>query len=110
MRSMLLYAGYQIRLRSGWLRLRTPAGGRNLADAGAEPKAILRPASQKDLQRLLGKQSKEILEEAELILQGQVRLFGAEPRKLVLTPAERPRHWTQYHDRLPNGGDIKPVW
>jgi hypothetical protein len=110
MRSMLLYAGYQIRLRSGWLRLRTPAGGRNLADAGAEPKAILRPTSQKDLQRLLGKQSKEILEEAELILQGQVRLFGAEPRKLVLTPAERPRHWTQYHDRLPNGGDIKPVW
>ena len=110
LRPMVLYAGYQIKLRSGWLRLRTPGSGRNLADAGVEPKAILRPASQKDLLRTLGKQSKEVLAEAELILKGQVRLFGAEPRRLVLTPTGKLRHWTHYHDRLPNGGDIKPVW
>ncbi|HLE73703.1 MAG TPA: alginate lyase family protein, partial [Anaerolineales bacterium] len=67
-------------------------------------------ATKKGLQRLLGRQTKQILTEADEILQGRVRLFGAEPRKLVLALPGIQQHWTRYHDRLPNGADIKPLW
>lgn len=110
LKPMLLYAGYQFKLRSGWLRWKTPAGGRSLPGETAEPKIILKPANKKDLSRFLGKRSKAIFGEAEEILHGMVRLFGAEPRKLVLAFPGRLQHWTRYHDRLPNGADIKPVW
>ncbi|HEX9597547.1 MAG TPA: alginate lyase family protein, partial [Anaerolineales bacterium] len=110
LKATLLYASYQFKLRSGWLRWKTPAGGRNLPGEIAEPKIILHPANKKELKRLLGRQSKAILAEAEEVLRGQVRLFGAEPRKLVLALPGKLHHWTRYHDQLPNGADIKPVW
>ncbi len=106
----LLYAGYQFKLRSGWLRWKTPAGGRNLPGEEVEPKIVLEPASKKELKRLLGNRSQAIFAEAEEILQGQVRLFGAEPRKLLLALPGKLQHWTRYQNRLPNGADVKPVW
>ena len=104
-----LYAKYQLKLRSGWLRLQTPGGSKSDA-RGLEPRLILVPASKKDFEKLLGKRVQEILDQAGEILQGQVRLFGTEPRKLDLQTPGKLKHWTRYHSQLPDGGDIKPVW
>ncbi|HEX9596406.1 MAG TPA: hypothetical protein VF982_05965, partial [Anaerolineales bacterium] len=60
LKATLLYTSYQFKLRSGWLRWKTPAGGRNLPSEIAEPKIILHPADKKELKRLLGRQSKAI--------------------------------------------------
>ncbi|MEX2144186.1 MAG: alginate lyase family protein [Anaerolineales bacterium] len=109
LRSVLLYAGYQARLRSGWLRWATPSGGRKDA-GGGELQLAMKPANKKDLQRLLGKRAKDIYAEAEEILHDRVRLFGTAPRRLDIDFPGRLRHWTHYHGRLPGGVDIKPLW
>lgn len=104
-----LYAKYQFKLRSGWLRLQTPAG--KFSTAGdLRPEVILKPASKEELERLLGKRAQEIFGQAEEILRGQVRLFGGEPRKLELKAGEKFRHWTRYPSQMPDDNDIKPVW
>ncbi len=103
------YAKYQLKLRSGWLRLQTP-GGREQDAKGIKPKVIMEPASKQDLEKFLGERVSEIQAQADEILQGQVRLFGGEPRNLELKPPTPLRHWTKYYSRMPNGGDIKPIW
>lgn len=108
--TLWLYAKYQFKLRSGWLRLQTP-GGRRAAAPDQEPEVILQPASKEKFEELLGKRAHEIQEAADEILRGQVRLFGGEARTLKLNSNTPPlRHWTSYHSRLPGGGDIKPIW
>ena len=106
---LLQYAGYQARLRSGWLRWVTPSGGRNKAENIAQLQPIVKPANKKVLNKLLGRRTKQLYAEAEEILRGQVRLFGATPRQLNPSPL-RLKHWTRYHNRMPDGADIKPVW
>lgn len=103
-----LYAKYQLKLHSGWLRLQTPGGKRQEAD-GLEPKVIVKPAHKQEFEALPGDQANKILIQADELLRGQVHLFGAEQRKLELRPITL-EHWTRYHSRLPDGGDIKPVW
>jgi len=110
LRSSLYYASYQVKLRSGWLRWRTPPGGRRMRAEICEPVSTLEPADRKEFQRLLGKRSKAILLEADEILGGRVRLFGGAPRELELALPGKLHHWTRYHDHLPQGADIKPVW
>ena len=104
-----MYAKYQFKLRSGWLRLQTP-GGKKVKAPDQEPKVILQPASKKELKELLGKRVKEILDAADEILRGQVRLFGGEARILELKPTIPLKHWTCYQSQMPEGRDIKPVW
>jgi len=103
-----LYAKYQLKLRSGWLRLQT-SGGKKEA-GGLELQVIVRPANKRDFEQLLGERLKEITKQADEILRRQVWLFGAEPRALELQPPAPPEHWTRTHSHLPDGRDIKPVW
>ncbi len=107
--SIWLYAKYQLKLRSGWLGLQTP-GGNKQNPKGIKPRAIFEPASKQEFEKLLGERVGEIKAQADEILRGQVRLFGGEPRNLGLKPPTPLRHWTKYHGRMPDGGDIKPVW
>lgn len=104
-----LYAKYQLKLRSGWLRLRTP-GRRKPIASGIQSRIIVKPVSKKEIESLLGKRGDEIFFQADEVLLGKVRLFGTEPRKLELRPPQPLQHWTQYHGKLPDGDDIKPVW
>lgn len=106
--TLWLFAKYQLKLRSGWLRLQTPSSMRKVP--GLHPNIVVKPAGKKVFESLLGKQTKEIFEQANEILGGKVRLFGTEPRKLELRPPQPLQHWTRYHSQLPNGEDIKPVW
>src|SRR3972149_9404735 len=106
---LLQYAGYQAKLRSGWFRRLPPAGGSNEAESAPHLQPIVKPANKKVHLKLLGKRTKQLYAEAEEILRGQVRLFGAAPRQLDPSPL-RLQHWTRYHSRMPDRADIKPVW
>jgi hypothetical protein len=107
--TLWLYAKYQFKLRNGWLRMQTP-GGRKAETPDQEPKIILQPASKEKFEELLGKRVQEILDAADEILRGQVRLFGGEARILELKPTIPLKHWTSYQSQMPEGRDIKPVW
>ena len=104
------YAVYEARLHSGWLRLQTPprSGAGGAGDFGL--RRVLRPAGRSRIEKALGKQAKELYAEADQILAGKVRLFGAALRKLQLKPPGKLHHWTHYVSHLPDGSDIRPVW
>jgi hypothetical protein len=104
-----LYAKYQLKLRSGLLRLQTPRG-RFAKTPHQEAKVLLQPASAEQFKDLLGSRIQEILDAAAEILRGQVRLFGSEARDLELKPTTPLKHWTSYQSQMPDGRDIKPVW
>ncbi|MCL5429146.1 MAG: heparinase II/III family protein [Chloroflexi bacterium] len=109
-KTIWLYAKYQLKLASGWLRLQTPPGGSKPKASEIQLRILIKPAGKQEFGSLLGKQAVEVLRQADEILNGKVRLFGAEPRKLDLRPPLPLQHWTRSHSQLPNGGDIKPVW
>ncbi|MEX1071664.1 MAG: heparinase II/III family protein [Anaerolineales bacterium] len=106
---LLLYVRYQIKLRSGILRMQTPRGARkNIGDF--ELREVIRPANKEKIKELLGKRVDELFAEADEIFNGQVRLFGTASRKLELSLAGQLEHWTHYHSQMPDGTDIKPIW
>lgn len=106
-RLLAYYVWYAFKLRSGLLRLQTPA--RRQPDA-YELTRVVKPASASEIRKLLGSAQKQVLAEADEILRGRVRLFGTDPRALKLEPPKPLRHWTAYTRSLPDGADIKPVW
>ena len=109
-RPLLLYAGYQFKLRSGLFRLQTPAKVQKKLNETIQILKVVKPASRKEFEKALGKQKVHLFVEADEILDGKVRLFGAEARPLDLNPRGRLKHWTSYHKHMPNGEDIKPIW
>jgi hypothetical protein len=104
--SVWRYAKYQLLLRSGWLRLQTPAGGVKLPTGDYGLRGVVTPANEAELKKNIG----AVTALADEILNGKVRLFGSEPRPLKLNLTEPLQHWTQYHGSLPDGSDIKPIW
>jgi hypothetical protein len=109
-RPLFLYGGYQFKLRSGILRLQTPTGGRKQATGSLEIKKIVQPASKEEIKKALGGQEAKLFNEADEILNGQVRLFGGKPRLLDFALPRPLKHWTVYTKGLAGGADIKPVW
>jgi hypothetical protein len=113
-RALLLYAHYQLALRSGSLQRATPDGGQPVSQAGLqfEEKNIPIPARD-DLERLLPTEAVDrLVAEAEEITAGQVRLFGGPPVPLVLRPPGPLAHWTQYERGRSHWGveDVKLIW
>lgn len=136
--SLLQYGRYQVELRSGWLRRRTPSrawDGRPLQAWGAEGfETALRaraafffePAADLSdgLKQVLHGGSEELIRQAEAILQGRFTLFGTPghdlgfppdwnrfPRDAAALPAAAlpvGRHWSAY----PTNGDTdwRSLW
>lgn len=107
-RTIWLYAKYQLKLRSGWLRLQTPPRRRVKIDV--QPIVLIHPAPCAQFKELLGESDAQVLAEADAILGGDVHLFGARSFKLNLSLPGKLKHWSAYQSQMPNGGDIKPVW
>lgn len=104
------YAGYQARLRSGWLRRATPIR-RDWLQTDTWPLRRLFPLPEKkQLLDVLGDDLQILIAEADEILDGQVRLFGGPPQALVLDPEQGGRHWSAFAHALPDGSDIKRTW
>ncbi|MEX1248975.1 MAG: alginate lyase family protein [Anaerolineales bacterium] len=105
-----LYAKYQLKLRSGWLRWKTPPGGDGKISRRAHLRIVVTPADKEGIKKVLGGRAKELFTEADEVLGGQVRLFDAAPRKLELRLPGQLKHWTSYANNMPEDGGIKPVW
>ena len=72
------------------------------------PHAIVSPPESEELRWMLEKGVGQVLDEAREIIEGKVRLFGAEPVPLDLNPHTPPVHWTEAQKLV--SGDIKDIW
>jgi hypothetical protein len=109
-----LYASYQIGLRSGLFKVLTPASGDDWLPVEEIPYKIepldLPLPEKKDLKRILGTEAEKLLEEANQIVAGQVRLFGGNPQPLNFKSPQKQRHWTKHLAAWVDGQDIKIPW
>ena len=106
----LLYAWYQFTLRIGLLKKLTPAHrdrpGENINIKGLD----LSFPSDQEYKEILGNKAKMLLQEADEIIAGKVRLFGGPPHTLNLKPPVPYSHWTTYKSSILDGQDIKLTW
>ena len=106
---------YQLGLKSGYWRLRTPpqkeTAQQPVASGGMGPAQypLTLPTSQQ-LSALLGDHIPSLLAEANEIESGNYRAFGGELRALDLCPPGPLQHWTYYEIHSPAGIDIKDTW
>jgi len=108
---LVSYSRYQFELRSGWLKLRTPAGGNSpkreiLLEAGAKGNTW-----QQNWHNIESWSNGSLLgKESELLLIGKYRPFFnlEQPLRLTLPPTSL-QHWTAYSNEY-NAQDIKLTW
>lgn len=107
-RQTSLYALYQLRLKSGYLRWMT----RPSKPSTATFQFSIPLPDPEELRLVLGTNGLVSLSvEADEIASGKVRLFGSEPVDIDLTPPAPVKHWTLYRDlRLGDHQDIKFIW
>jgi hypothetical protein len=115
-----LYAVYKFGLLSGHYKRVTPGGPTSLEDNPPSYKyqSLFDLPTPTDLTRILGKSGRaELLNQADEIVAGQVRLFGAEPVPLQLSFDQPLQHWTAYekdaslYTSLFTGlPDVKFIW
>jgi hypothetical protein len=107
--SLLNYARYQVGLRSGYYRRKSTQPNN---DAPGSLHAVLELPSQESLRAILGDRTRHLIEQADEVAAGKVRLFGNQPVPLQLVPPGELAHWTYYaKNKLPGGEeDIKLLW
>ena len=114
LRSLSLYALYQVGLKSGHYQRMTQDKGQELA---LDPRSFvlhplfdLRPREK--LLAILGHDGKaSLLQEAGEILNGKFRMFGGGPVELKLKGDWPLAHWTEYETgRIKLDGDLKFIW
>jgi hypothetical protein len=110
----LLYAWYQLALRSGLLKILTPAS-RDFRTSKKEPPhdlvtLKLSLPSKDDLKNILGAEADKLIKEADEIVAGKVRLFGGASQPLNLIPTQQPPHWTNCRATWIKEQDIKIFW
>lgn len=104
------YALYQVGLRTGHYRRSTPLTEYKAWNGPIRP--LFHRPDQAALAAVLAEHAREVIEEADHICAGQVRLFGGPPVPLNLTPPGPRKHWTALEGSLTAWGveDIKFVW
>ncbi len=108
------YLSYQAGLRSGYYHFKTPSASMNrlLPDEAFLPECFMDQLQTKTFSLFSNDYQNKIIKEADEIVKGNVRLFGAEPVPLNLTIPGDLAHWTLYETekvRLPCE-DIKFIW
>lgn len=114
------YGWYRVGLRSGYLKIVTQSALRKVISAGEQIhfQPLLKFPGQDELIEVLGNEGvSRLLSEADEIVAGKVRLFGALPTPLDFSNSEPLRSWTEY--RIGNStvsavepyiDDIKFTW
>ena len=104
-----LYARYQLGLKSGWIKLLTPANNAPPKTEWLKPSGAF-PLSLPDVSAL-DYPSSNLLDEANTILSGDFHRFGAEETSPIdLSPPPPLSHWTHTNDNPGSGEDIKFLW
>lgn len=110
---LVQFGWYRLGLRSGALRRQTPPGNEEVDPGWLASQPFFTPPARQQLETVLGDAGgSRLLQEAEEILDGQVRLFGADPVPLLLSHPETMAHWTAYEKsnvKAP-AEDIKFIW
>ncbi|HTP02878.1 MAG TPA: alginate lyase family protein [Anaerolineales bacterium] len=114
---LLLYALYELGLRTGRYRRVEKKAGESKPKAGAL-KPLLALPRRDDILKVAGqKGAATLLQEADEIVAGNVRSFGGEPAPLHLTFDRPLQHWSEYETGrasipYPPGAihDVKFVW
>ncbi len=115
--SVISYARYQFGLRTGkWKRKtapRSPLENQQIAAsiqqiAADAPQTALSLPKAEDYQKTLGESTRTLIQQAEEILNGNVRLYGAEALPIDLHPHTQLVHWTEAQKQIT--GDIKDIW
>ncbi len=108
-RQAALYALYQLKLKSGWLRLKLPVGVPVKSRAFPARRLFHLPDAEK-IKNALGEAGlRELIQEAEEIVSGKVRLFGGNAVPLQLEPSAPLAHALTYGNEV-NCEDIKFTW
>lgn len=103
------YALYQLGLRSGFYRWRTPVQAVEWCEPPTMNLTLFELPSSADLSRFLGEQATHLMRDADEIVDGRVRLFGGETRPLSLVCPNPQRHWSELEgEDYPE--DIKTIW
>ncbi len=102
---------YRLGLKSGYFRIVTPSRPIGLPENLAT-RFFLPTPTQAELTRLLGESAQAVVDEADELSVGQVRLFGGLPVPLQLQPGRDLQHWTAYknHQNVWVGQDVKFLW
>ena len=110
-----LYAQYQLALRSGWLRRKTPP--RKPAATSDDQKfeislGLVNLPGRTEISNIIGDRASSLLAEANDLKLGRVRLFGGAPQDLDLVVPLPLHHWTSPDINLNSAafGDIKFLW
>lgn len=108
-RQASLYVLYQLKRKSGWLRLKLPAGVPVKSRAFPARRLFRLPDAAK-IKNALGEAGlRELVQEADEIVSGRVRLFGGAAVPLQLEPSMPLAHALTYGSEV-NGEDIKFTW
>lgn len=102
---------YRLGLLSGhYRRVLQPAMNNELS--GIRPKQVISPPARDEVTRLVRGGSSELLAEADEIVSGRYRIFGASPVALNLAPTPPLHHWTDYERGKTGWGmeDVKFIW
>ncbi len=103
-----LYGLSQLGLRSGFFRVTTPCGGWKLPQPQTLSAHIFNLPAADKLNSLLGDRQKDLIQGADEIQQGQVRLFGGRLTPLNLAPPDGHLHWSR--SSRSTSEDIKLIW
>ncbi len=98
---------YQVGLRSGYYRLRTPSRQLPVEQVPTLKLALLPLPDPAELRRLLTGRIEEVINRADEVAAGKVRLFGGEAVPLELVPQDKTKHWTRSQVVQ---SDIKQIW
>ncbi|HEY61241.1 MAG TPA: hypothetical protein G4N95_01185 [Anaerolineae bacterium] len=111
-RQLVLYLWYQFLLKSRLLEQKTPTNSKEIPTKLRFLIPIL--PDKEELIAIIGNLGlKQLKNEANEILNGQVRLFGGEPRKLEIETPYIHTHWTKFESgsiQLSTNQDIKFIW
>lgn len=110
-----LYSLYRLGISSGYYRRMMKGGGGEVGKPASLPQLVsaLELPDRIELAETLGEGGqKHLLEEADEIVGGQVRLFAGEPVLLRLDLDVPLSHWTAYESGrgIPGAQDIKYIW
>jgi hypothetical protein len=101
---------YRVGLKSGYFRKVTPARSLELPETTAS--FFLQAPDREALAGLPGDTAQTVVQEADELSRGQVRLFGGPLAPLHWEPGKDLQHWTAYEShRVPWGvEDVKFIW
>ncbi len=103
-----LYLLYRVGLALGVWKGLTPTPGNITLPEHYSPHGFALP--QQPAETLSPAARQQAIQLADEVVDGQFRMYGADPAPIRLDPGKPLAHWTKHHSDWHNGADIKDTW